>query len=65
MINRELLDLLACPRCKKQVRLNQDSSGLVCAQCRLLYPIRDDIPIMLADEAVPLDSSPSPTEKGA
>lgn len=55
MIKKELLDILACPKCKQPVRLTEDNRGLACDQCRLLYEIRDDIPIMLIDEAKPLD----------
>lgn len=50
-INKDLLDILACPKCKGEINLSQDKSGLICAKCRLLYPIKDDIPIMLIDEA--------------
>ncbi len=53
-ISKELLDILACPKCKKNVELNKDGDGLVCAACRLVFEIRDDIPIMLVDEARPL-----------
>ncbi len=53
-IAKELLDILACPKCKKPVELNKEGDGLVCAGCRLVYEIRDDIPIMLVDEAKPL-----------
>ncbi|MFC1843703.1 Trm112 family protein [Thermodesulfobacteriota bacterium] len=51
MINKELLDILACPKCKGPVELTEQSEGLVCKSCRLLYEIRDDIPIMLINEA--------------
>jgi len=51
MISQELLDILACPKCKQPVRLNETNDGLVCENCRLLYEIRDDIPVMLIDEA--------------
>ncbi len=54
-ISKELLDILACPKCKAPVHLNEDGTGLVCEQCRLLYEIREDIPIMLIDQAKPLD----------
>ncbi len=57
MIKKELLDILACPQCKNPVKLNHDSTGLLCEQCKLQYEIRDDIPIMLIDEAKPLDES--------
>lgn len=53
-ISKELLDILACPKCKGDIHLNQKSDGLVCDACRLVYPIRDDIPVMLIDEAIPL-----------
>ena len=49
MIDKELLDILACPLCKTEVKL--DGEYLVCVKCRRRYPIRDDIPIMLVDEA--------------
>lgn len=53
-VARELMELLACPQCKGTVRLLEDERGIVCAACRLLYPVRDDIPVMLIDEAQPL-----------
>lgn len=53
-VPKELLDVLACPKCKGEVRLTERGDGLTCATCRLLYAIRDDIPIMLIDEAQPL-----------
>jgi uncharacterized protein YbaR (Trm112 family) len=53
-INPELLDILACPQCKGEIRLNEEEDGLVCETCRLIYEIRDDIPIMLIEEAKPL-----------
>ena len=55
MINRELLDILACPQCKGPIELTQDESGLVCDKCRLLYEIIDAIPVMLIDKAKRLD----------
>ena len=63
MINQALLDILACPKCKQPVRLTADNSGLACDHCNLLYAIRDDIPIMLIDEAKPLASAGPVTEK--
>ncbi len=53
MINKELIEILACPRCKGAVKL-QDEHGIICEKCKLLYEIKDDIPIMLVDEAKPL-----------
>ncbi len=51
MINQDLLDILACPKCKGPVKLIEDKNGLVCDQCKLVYEVRDDIPIMLIEEA--------------
>ena len=50
-ISKELLDILACPLCKEEVRLTSEGDGLKCVKCHRIYPIRDDIPIMLVDEA--------------
>jgi hypothetical protein len=54
-ISRDLLEILACPQCKGEVTLTGGEDGLVCRACKLLYPIRDDIPIMLIDEAKRLE----------
>lgn len=50
-ISQELLDILVCPVCKTPVKLTADSAGLKCATCRRVYPIRDEIPVMLVEEA--------------
>lgn len=50
-ISKEFLEILACPQCKGGIESTSDGSGLVCPACRLKYPIRDDIPVMLVDEA--------------
>ena len=50
-ISKELLEILACPKCKGEVVLNEAGDGLTCAACQLRYLIRDDIPVMLIDEA--------------
>ncbi len=52
-INEELLNILACPKCKNAIQMNEKQDGLTCAACRLVYPIREGIPIMLIDEALP------------
>ena len=57
MIKKELLDILACPQCKGPVRLHPQQEGIICTQCRLFYEIRHDIPIMLIDEAKPLETT--------
>jgi len=50
-ISKELLDILVCPLCKGEIYLNAAEDGLICDTCKLLYEIKDDIPIMLIDEA--------------
>jgi uncharacterized protein YbaR (Trm112 family) len=50
-IPKYALDILVCPVCKSRVELLPDESGLKCLSCRRVYPIRDDIPVMLAEEA--------------
>ena len=55
-ISKDLLDILACPQCKGDIYLNETENGLICENCRLLYEIKDDIPIMLIEEAKPLSS---------
>ena len=52
-INKELLDILACPKCKGKIKLTEKKDGLACDRCCLVYPIKDDIPVMLIDEATP------------
>ncbi len=52
-IKKELLEILACPKCKGDLFLTEKEDGLVCKNCKLLYEIRDDIPIMLIEEAKP------------
>ena len=50
-ISKELLDILVCPLDKEPVKLTEDGKGLKCTKCRRVYPIKDDIPVMLVDEA--------------
>ena len=58
-IDPSLLEILACPKCKGDIELNGAKDGLVCHHCGLLYHIRNDIPIMLIDEATPIESKTS------
>ena len=51
MLNTDLLDILVCPKCKGPVVLTETKDGLRCGACKLEYEIRDDIPIMLIEEA--------------
>lgn len=60
MIDQELLDILACPLCKTEVKLEDEK--IVCTKCGRRYPIRDDIPVMLIDEAE-LPPGPEPQEE--
>ncbi len=55
MVDKRLLDVLVCPQCKKDVRLEDD--WLVCDECRLKYPVDDGMPVMLVDMAEPLEDS--------
>ena len=57
-ISEDLLEILACPACKAKVELKADGSGLKCVECKRVYPIRDDIPVMLIDEATVEDEQP-------
>jgi uncharacterized protein YbaR (Trm112 family) len=51
MLSKELLEILACPQCKGDLNYDQEANVLICPQCRLKYAIKDDIPVMLIDEA--------------
>jgi len=53
-ISKDLLEILACPKCKGEIKLSEKGDGLICEKCGLLYPIRDGIPVMLIDEAITL-----------
>jgi uncharacterized protein len=50
-ISEFLLGILACPICKAKVELTPDQSGLKCVKCKRVYPVRDDVPVMMVDEA--------------
>jgi uncharacterized protein YbaR (Trm112 family) len=54
-INKEMLELLLCPKCKGNVVLDDAGDRIICKQCRLCYEIKDGIPIMLIDEAKPIE----------
>lgn len=53
-LSPQLLAVLVCPRCKRALEYLDREESLICSACRLRYPVRNDIPIMLADEATPL-----------
>ena len=50
-MDKSLLEILACPSCKGNLNYHKLQKELICLDCRLAYPIRDDIPIMLTEEA--------------
>jgi uncharacterized protein YbaR (Trm112 family) len=51
-LDKDLLDILVCPNCRGDVEYHQDEQVIVCVgRCRYRYPVRDDIPVMLIDEA--------------
>ena len=54
-LSKTLLEILACPQCKGPVVPNENEDALHCQACKLAYPVRDGIPVMLADEALPLN----------
>jgi uncharacterized protein len=57
VVRPELLDILACPKCKKKVTLDERGKYLVCMNCRIKYPVNEHgIPIMLIERAEPLDA---------
>ena len=57
-ISDELLNILVCPKCKGEIYLTEAGDGLICDNCKLLYEIKDDIPIMLIDEAKKIKGKP-------
>jgi len=54
MLDKRLLEILVCPKCKGELQYRPEQNELICNACRLSYEVRDDIPIMLVDEARPL-----------
>jgi len=55
-IAQELKEILACPKCKGELEFREDRQEIVCRTCKLVYRIEDDIPVMLVDEAKPLQT---------
>ncbi len=53
-IPQDLLDILVCPACKQPLSLSPEQDSLRCAQCHVAYPIRDGIPVLLIDQAIPI-----------
>ena len=55
-LNRELVDILACPKCKGAIELRADESAFVCRACKLVYAVEDEIPNFIIEEARPLEA---------
>ncbi len=55
-LNPDLLEILACPQCKGELEYREAEDALLCHACRLRYRIDDDIPVMLIDEATPIEA---------
>jgi len=53
-ISPDLLEILACPKCKGDVHLSAAGDALICDACKLAYPVREDIPVMIIEEAKPV-----------
>ena len=53
-LSAQLLEILVCPKCKGPLEYREDEASLICRSCHLSYPVRDDIPVMLIDEAKPI-----------
>lgn len=54
-LRKELLDILACPKCKGDLDYWEPENRLICTACKLAYPVREGIPIMLIDEAIAVE----------
>jgi uncharacterized protein YbaR (Trm112 family) len=55
-LNRALIEILACPKCKGPVELRADESAFLCRTCKLIYAVEDDIPNFIIEEAKPLEA---------
>ena len=53
-LSQQLLEILVCPKCRGELEYRESEQSLLCHRCRLRYAVRDDIPIMLIDEATPI-----------
>jgi uncharacterized protein YbaR (Trm112 family) len=56
-VSKEVLEILVCPKCRGDLRLTAAEDGLICENCRLLYEIREGIPVMLVEEAKPIEGA--------
>lgn len=53
-MDKKLLEILACPKCKKKVTYNETSNQIQCSECQLTFPIKHNVPVMLLNEATPI-----------
>lgn len=51
-LSKELLEILACPQCKGDLVYREEENSLSCGECRLIFPVKENIPVMLIDEAI-------------
>lgn len=63
-ISKDLLMVLVCPKCLGPVRSSSDGSGILCARCQVQYPVRDDVPVMVAEEAISARQAAAEEEMG-
>lgn len=63
-IDKDLIEILACPQCKSGLLATETEDGLICKTCKIVYPIKEDIPILLVDEAKPHQPSSSNEQQG-
>lgn len=59
-LDKEFLDILACPQCKGDLHTTPGEDGLICQACKLVYPVKDEIPILLVQEAKPYQPPETP-----
>ncbi len=57
MFDKEVLDMLACPKCKNGIKIDDKQTFFICDSCNVKYPIEDGIPELLIEKAVPSDKS--------
>ena len=57
-LNKDLLPLLVCPECKGSLQPVSNETGLKCPHCKLIYPVKDGIPVMLVDQAISTETNP-------
>lgn len=55
-LDRELLEIIVCPKCKGDLFYEEDKERLVCKNCSVYYPVKEDIPILLIEESIPVET---------